>query len=29
MALDEAGKMLGGWSGQLIKQNSPQKTGEK
>jgi len=23
--LDEAGKMLGGWSGQLIKQNSPGK----
>lgn len=23
--LDEAGKMLGGWSGQLTKQNSPKK----
>ena len=23
--LDEAGRMLGGWSGQLIKQNSPKK----
>lgn len=27
--LDEAGKMLGGWNGQLTKQNSPAKTGEK
>lgn len=27
--LDEAGKMLGGWNGQLIKQNSPAKAGEK
>ena len=28
--LNEVGKMLGGWSGQLIKQNSPDKsTGEK
>ena len=26
--LDEIGKMLGGWSGQLQKQNSPTK-GEK
>jgi hypothetical protein len=23
--LDEAGKMLGGWNGQLTKQNSPKK----
>ena len=27
--IDEIGKMLGGWNGQLIKQNSPVKTGEK
>jgi len=27
--LDEAGKMLGGWNGQLAKQNSPAKAGEK
>jgi hypothetical protein len=27
--LDEAGRMLGGWNGQLSKQNSPVKTGEK
>ncbi|MCC7160268.1 four helix bundle protein [Candidatus Nomurabacteria bacterium] len=28
--IDEVGKMLGGWSGQLIKQNSPdKKSGEK
>jgi hypothetical protein len=27
--LDEIGKMLGGWNGQLIKQNSPIKLGEK
>ena len=28
--LNEIGKMLGGWSGQLAKQNSPAtKTGEK
>ena len=28
--LDEIGRMLGGWSGQLIKQNSPaEKAGEK
>lgn len=27
---DEIGKMLGGWSGQISKQNSPaKKTGEK
>ena len=26
---NEIGKMLGGWNGQLIKQNSPIKTGEK
>ena len=27
--IDEIGKMLGGWSGQLTKQNSPNKLGEK
>lgn len=27
--LDEIGRNLGGWSGQLIKQNSPAKAGEK
>ncbi|MBI3074607.1 MAG: four helix bundle protein [Parcubacteria group bacterium] len=27
--LDEAGRMLGGWNGQLVKQNSPAKAGEK
>lgn len=27
--IDEAGKMLGGWSGQLKKQNSPKQMGEK
>jgi hypothetical protein len=27
--IDEIGKMLGGWNGQLTKQNSPAKTGEK
>lgn len=27
--LEEIGRMLGGWNGQLIKQNSPVKTGEK
>ncbi len=27
--IDEAGKMLGGWQGQLLKQNSPAKAGEK
>ncbi len=29
LKLDEAGKMLGGWNGQITKQNSPAKTGEK
>lgn len=29
LQIDEIGKMLGGWSGQLIKQNSPTKIGEK
>lgn len=30
LKIDEAGKMLGGWSGQLAKQNSPnKKLGEK
>jgi hypothetical protein len=28
LKIDEIGKMLGGWNGQLTKQNSP-KTGEK
>ena len=27
--INEIGRMLGGWSGQLKKQNSPIKTGEK
>ena len=27
--IDEIGRMLGGWSGQLAKQNSPAKAGEK
>ncbi len=27
--LEEVGRMLGGWHGQLLKQNSPVKTGEK
>ena len=27
--IDEVGKMLGGWQGQIIKQNSPEKSGEK
>ena len=27
--MDEIGKMLGGWNGQLNKQNSPGKPGEK
>ena len=27
--LDEIGKNLGGWNGQLTKQNSPAKAGEK
>src|SRR3989344_3880440 len=27
--MDEAGKMLGGWNGQLAKQNYPTKAGEK
>jgi len=29
LPLDEIGKMLGGWNGQLTKQNSPTKVGEK
>lgn len=30
LKIDEIGKMLGGWNGQLIKQNSPNaKSGEK
>ena len=27
--VNNVGKMLGGWNGQLLKQNSPVKTGEK
>ncbi len=27
--IEEIGRMLGGWSGQLTKQNSPAKAGEK
>ena len=27
--LEEIGKMLGGWNGQLQNQNSPEKSGEK
>ncbi|OGZ09756.1 MAG: hypothetical protein A3D65_05520 [Candidatus Lloydbacteria bacterium RIFCSPHIGHO2_02_FULL_50_13] len=27
--LDEVGRMLGGWSGQIVRQNSPTKVGEK
>jgi len=27
--MDEVGRMLGGWVGQLNKQNSPARTGEK
>jgi predicted CoA-binding protein len=27
--LNEIGKMLGGWNGQLLKQNSPKNLGEK
>lgn len=27
--LDEVGRMLGGWNGQLAKQNSPTNAGEK
>lgn len=29
LQVDEIGRMLGGWNGQLTKQNSPVKTGEK
>ena len=30
LQLDEIGKMLGGWNGQIVKQNSPTtKAGEK
>jgi hypothetical protein len=29
MKVEEIGKMLGGWSGQIQKQNSPVKSGEK
>jgi len=27
--IEEVGKMLGGWSGQLHRQNSPEQSGEK
>jgi hypothetical protein len=29
VSVDEIGRMLGGWNGQLAKQNSPAKAGEK
>src|SRR3989338_8613962 len=29
LKIDEIGRMLGGWNGQLAKQNSPAKAGEK
>ena len=29
LKIEEVGKMLGGWNGQLIKQNSPARAGEK
>ncbi len=29
LKISEVGKMLGGWNGQLVKQNSPAKAGEK
>jgi hypothetical protein len=29
LQIEEVGKMLGGWSGQIVKQNSPKKLGEK
>lgn len=29
LKVEEAGRMLGGWNGQLSKQNSPTKAGEK
>ena len=29
LKIDEIGRMLGGWNGQLQKQNSPRKQGEK
>jgi len=29
LRIEEAGRMMGGWSGQLTKQNSPAKTREK
>ncbi len=29
LKIDEIGKMLGGWQGQLFRQNSPKKQGEK
>lgn len=29
LKMEEAGKMLGGWRGQLLKQNSSNKLGEK
>lgn len=29
LKINEIGKMLGGWQGQILKQNSPKKQGEK
>ena len=29
LKIDEIGKMLGGWHGQIQKQNSPKNSGEK
>ena len=29
LKIEEIGRMLGGWNGQLTKQNSPAKAGEK
>lgn len=29
LQVDEVGRILGGWSGQLIKRNSPDNSGEK
>ena len=29
LKIDEIGRMLGGWNGSILKQNSPNKVGEK
>ncbi len=29
LKIDEIGRMLGGWNGSILKQNSPNKAGEK